>query len=61
MRTERVAVVPECAECVVDGGERHPVKALSEKHVVTISAASHWLREARVRKLLPAKEAQNAR
>jgi hypothetical protein len=40
---------------LIEGGELHPVKALSEKHHVTISAASHWLREARVRKLLPPK------
>jgi len=48
---------------LIDGGEPHPVKALAEKHHVTISAASHWLREARVRKLLPEKKkgGRNAR
>ena len=30
-------------------GEPHPVKALSEFHHVTISAASRWVKEARRR------------
>jgi len=42
-------------KALVDGGEPHPVKAIAGKHHVTISAASHWLREARRRKLLPPK------
>lgn len=33
-------------------GEQHPVKAISEKHHVTISAASRWLKEARRRGLV---------
>jgi hypothetical protein len=33
-------------------GEPHPVKALGEKHHVTISAASRWLTEARRRGLI---------
>jgi hypothetical protein len=48
-------------EALVADGEKHPVKTLAEKHNVTISAASHWLREARRRGLLPEKEAKNAR
>jgi hypothetical protein len=42
-------------QALLEGGERHPVKALAENHNVTISAASHWLREARVRGFLPEK------
>jgi hypothetical protein len=36
------------------GGEKHPVKALGEKHHATISAASRWLKEARRRGLVDA-------
>jgi hypothetical protein len=48
---------------LIDGGEKSPVTALAEKHGVVISAASHWLREARARKLLPEKKkgGRNAR
>ncbi len=42
-------------KALVDGGEKHPVKALSENHHVTISAASRWLTEARRRGLLKEK------
>lgn len=45
---------------IVDGGEPHPVKALAEKHHVTISAASRWIKETRRRGLLPEKEARDA-
>jgi hypothetical protein len=36
-------------------GEKHPVKALSEMHHVSISAASRWLTEARERGMLDGK------
>jgi hypothetical protein len=36
-------------QAFVDGGEPHPIKALGEKHHVTISAASRWVKEARRR------------
>lgn len=42
-------------QALVDEGEKHPVKALSEIHHVTISAASRWLTEARRRGLLEEK------
>jgi hypothetical protein len=34
-------------EAMVAAGEPHPVKAISEAHHVTISAASRWLSKAR--------------
>jgi hypothetical protein len=37
---------------LVDGGEKHPVKSIGEKHHVTISAASRWVKEARRRGLI---------
>ena len=42
-------------EALVAEDEKHPVKALSEIHHVTISAASRWVKEARRRDLLPGK------
>lgn len=42
-------------QALVDGGEKHPVKAISEIHHVTISAASRWITEARRRGLLERK------
>jgi hypothetical protein len=39
-------------QALIDGGEKHPVKALSEINHVTISTASRWLTEARRRGLL---------
>ena len=42
-------------------GEKHPVKALSEYHHVTISAASRWVTEAKRRGLIDTKEATDAR
>lgn len=41
-------------------GERYPVKALSEYHHVTISAASRWVTDARRRGLIEPKEAKDA-
>jgi hypothetical protein len=43
-------------EALVDGGEPHPVKAMSESHHVTISAASRWIKEARRRGFLPSEQ-----
>jgi hypothetical protein len=45
-------VVATSYTALVAGGEPHPVKALGEKHHVTISAASRWIKEARRRGLL---------
>jgi hypothetical protein len=42
-------------EALTDEGEPHPVKALSEIHSVTISAASRWVSGARDRGFLPPK------
>ena len=41
--------IAEEHRALVDEGEPHPVKALGEKHHVTISAASRWVKEARRR------------
>jgi hypothetical protein len=41
--------IAENYAALVDEGERHPVKALSEIHHVTISAASRWIKEAKRR------------
>jgi hypothetical protein len=41
---------------MVDGGEQHPVKGIADFHSVKISTASKWLKEARQRGYLPAKE-----
>jgi hypothetical protein len=43
-------------EAFVAEGEPHPIKALGEKHHVTISAASRWVKEARRRGYLPEKQ-----
>ena len=48
-------IADEYRELVGDG-ERHPIKAISERHVVTISAASRWVKEARRRGFLEPKE-----
>jgi hypothetical protein len=40
-------------EAYVEGGEPHPIKTLGEKHHVTISAASRWVKEARRLGFLP--------
>jgi hypothetical protein len=45
-------VIASSYAALVAEGEPHPVKALGEKHHVTISAASRWLKEARRRGLL---------
>ncbi len=41
---------------LIADGEKHPVKALAEAHHVTIGAASRWIKGARDRQYLPAKE-----
>jgi hypothetical protein len=46
--------IAEEHQALLDGGEPHPIKALGENHHVTISAASHWIKEARRRGHLPA-------
>ena len=43
---------------LVDEGEPHPVKTLSENHDVKISAGSRWIKEARRLKLIPPKARQ---
>jgi hypothetical protein len=48
-------------KALVSEGEKHPVKALSDIHHVTISAASRWVTEARRRGLIDTKEATHAR
>lgn len=40
-------------EALVTEGQPHPIKAIAEKHFVTISAASRWVTEARRRGYLP--------
>jgi hypothetical protein len=40
----------------IDEGEPHPVKAIGEKHHVTISAASRWVKEAKRRGYLTTTE-----
>jgi hypothetical protein len=52
-------LVAKTYDALIAGGEQHPVKALSEKHHVTISAASRWLKEARRRGLIQ-EEARDA-
>ncbi len=41
-------------KALVDEGEPHPIKALSEIHHITISGASRWVKGARDRGYLPA-------
>jgi hypothetical protein len=47
-------------DALVSGGEAYPIKALGEKHHVTIGAASRWVTEARRRGLIPEKKKVNA-
>jgi hypothetical protein len=47
--------IAEEYRALVDGGEPHPVKTISKKHVVTISAASRWVTEAERRGFLKKK------
>ncbi|HXH35258.1 MAG TPA: hypothetical protein VNJ54_12745 [Plantibacter sp.] len=51
--------IAESYNALVDGGEPHPVKALSEIHQQTISAASRWIKEARNRGFIAPKEARD--
>jgi hypothetical protein len=53
LKPEFYKSIAEEYRALVDGGEPHPVKALGEKHHVTISAASRWVKEARRRGYLP--------
>lgn len=45
-------------QALVDEGEPHPIKAIGEKHHITISGASRWVKEARRRGYI--KEADDA-
>jgi hypothetical protein len=45
--------IAEEYRALVAEGEPHPIKTLGENHHVTISAASHWVKEARRRGHLP--------
>lgn len=49
-------VVASSYQALVVEGEPHPVKALGEMHNVTISAASRWVKEARLRGYIDEKE-----
>ncbi len=51
--------IAESYRALVEGGEPHPVKALSEIHQQTISAASRWIKEARSRGFIAPKEARD--
>ena len=48
--------IAETYEGLVAGGERHPVKAISQMYGVTIGASSRWISGARERNFLPPKE-----
>jgi hypothetical protein len=52
--------IAENYRALIDGGEPYPIKALSEIHHVTISAASRWVKEARRRGLLPQQDKARA-
>ncbi len=52
LKPEFYRMIAENYTALVDEGEPHPVKALSEIHHVTISAASRWVSEAKRRRLI---------